>query len=430
MKKQELNKDKIKLSKKNKKILFVLLAILVLGFVIRFGIDYFDKKEEVVDNSIPVSCMTVKESQFEKYIEIFGSAKAEKESIIVPKTPALVEKVNVKPGQRVNKGDILFIMNTEDVDSQLKQSQAAYEIAISNADNVQGAGNEQQLQQLKTALDSAKINYDDAKVNFDRVKSLYDSGGASKKEIEQLENSLDIAKMQYETSKKNYELYVNEIQSTNSSVASSQLKQAEAGYDASRKLYEDMIVRSDIAGEVGISNVEVGKIAGSGQSVAMTVVDYDKIILDLDITEENITKITDSSRCVIAFDVLPGREFEGNVEGRSSSVDPLNGLYQLKIGILNTDKAIKPGMYASVKIFDKSVKNAVVLPIDTIIKDGEENYVFTLNKDNTVSKKVITLSENNGEVVIVSSGLSIGEQVISKGQDYLDDKDSVRVITE
>ncbi|MGB5822710.1 MAG: efflux RND transporter periplasmic adaptor subunit [Proteocatella sp.] len=430
MKKQNKNKDRIKLSKKNKRILFILLAILVFGFALRFGIDYLGKKQEVVDDSVPVSYMTLKESDFEKYIEIFGNAKAEKESIIIPKIPAIVEKVNVQPGQAVKKGDILFVMNTEDMDSQLKQSEAAYDIARSNAENTQGAGNEQQLQQLKAALDSSRVNYDDAIVNYGRIKSLYDSGGASKSEFEQLENTLAISKTQYETSKKNYELYINEIQAINSSIANSQLKQAEAGYDGVKKQYDDMIVRADIDGEVGISNIGIGKTAGLGQSAAMTVVDYRKIILDLNVTEENIIKITNSSKCTASFDVLPGHEFEGKVEGISPSVDPQTGLYQVKIAIDNSDKAIKPGMYASVKIFEAGVKNVITLPIDTVIKDNDKNYVFTLNDDNTASKKEVKLSRDNGKVVIISSGLSYGEKVIFKGQDYLNDKDQVRVITE
>lgn len=430
MKKNNKNKDGIKLSKKNKRTLFILLCIIVFGFVLRFGIDYFAKKQEPVDNSIPVSYMTIKETEFDKYIEIFGSAKAEKESVIIPKVPAVVEKISVEPGQAVKKGDILFVMNAEDMDSQLKQSEAAYAIAKSNADNTQGAANEQQLQQLESALESAKINYEDAKLNFDRLKSLYDSGGASKSELEQLENSLAISKNQYETSRKNYDLYVNEIQAINSSIASSQVKQAEAGYDGAKKQYDDMIVRADINGEVGISKVEIGKTAGAGQSVAMTVVDYGKIILDLNITEENISKISNSSKCTASFDVLPEREFEGKVEGISSSVDPQTGLYQVKISIDNKAKIIKPGMYASIRIFEEGDENVITLPLDVIIKDGDKNFVFALNEDNTVSKKEVELSRDNGEVVIISSGLSSGEKVIFKGQDYLDDKDSVRVITE
>lgn len=429
MEKQNKNKTRLELSRKNKRILFILLVILVLSFALRFGMDYLGNKQEAVDDSIPVSYMTVEAADFEKYIEVFGNAKAEKESIIIPKISAVVESINVQPGQAVKKGDILFVMNTEDLDAQLKQSEAAYDIARSNAENTTGAGSEQQLQQLKAALDSAKVNYDDASLNHERIKSLYDSGGASSSELEQLQNALAISKMQYETSKKNYELYINEIQAINSSIANSQLKQAEAGYDGAKKQYDDMAVKSDIDGEIGISRVEIGKVAGLGQSTAMTVVDYRKIILDLSITEENIASISSGSKCTVSFDAVPGREFTGSIEGISSSVDPATGLYQVKISIVNEDKKIKPGMYASIRLFEQVVKNTINLPIDAVIKDDDKNYVFTLNDDSTVSKKEVNISGNNGEAVNVTSGLSYGEKVIIKGQEYLDNADLVRVIT-
>ena len=71
--------------------------------------------------------------------------------MIVPKIPATVEKINVKPGQSVKKGDVLFVMSTEDIDSQLKQAEAGYEIAENNSRNASGAASEQQLQQLRSS---------------------------------------------------------------------------------------------------------------------------------------------------------------------------------------------------------------------------------------------------------------------------------------
>ena len=77
-------------------------------------------------------------------------------------------------------------MSTEDIDSQLKQAEAGYEIAENNSRNASGAASEQQLQQLKAAMESARINYEDARVNYDRMKTLYESGGVSKKDFEQI----------------------------------------------------------------------------------------------------------------------------------------------------------------------------------------------------------------------------------------------------
>lgn len=430
MKKTKVEENKVKMSTKNKKALTAIIALVILSFAVRLGINFLNTKDEETDNSIPVSVMTAKETEFEKYIEIYGTAKPEKESIIIPKIPAKVEKINVKPGQSVKKGDILFIMNTEDIDSQLKQAEGGYEIAANNYKNAGGAAAEQQIQQLKAAVEAAKINYEDAKLNHDRIKVLYESGGVSKTDFEKIENSLALLKTQYDTAKKSHDLYVEEIKPVNTSIAQSQLKQAEAGYESAKKQYDDMIVRADIDGEIGLSKVELGQIAGGAQGISMTVVDYKTIVLDLGVTEENIARINTNSICMVKFDVIADKEFNGKIEGIGASVNQANGLYQVKISIENSSGIIKPGMYANVKIFDKSIKGAIILPIDTVINDGDNKYVFVLKNDNTVQKKQVIISDDNGEVLVVSSGLESGEKVVFKGQDYLDNGDSVRVITQ
>ena len=79
---------------------------------------------------------------------------------------------------------------------------------------------------------------------------------------------------------------------------------------------------------------------------------------------------------------------------------------------------------------DKAIDNAITLPTDTVIRDGEESYVFVLGSDGKAQKRKVTSGADNGEVLVISSGLKAGEKVIFRGQDYLDDGDSVRVVTE
>lgn len=424
------NGDRIKLSSKSKKVLLIVLAVIVLAFAARILINTLGKDKEVEEKALPVQVEKVENNSFEKYIEVFATAKAEKESQIIPKNAAVVESISVIPGQSVKKGDILFTMNSEDLDSQIKQAEATYDMAKSNSKNTVGALNEQRVQELKSLLNSAKISYEDASVNYERGKLLFESGGISKKDFEQMTDSLALAKSQYETAKKNHDLYINEIQASNADVAQSQVKQAEATYDSVKKQYDDMTVRSEIDGEVGIIKVEVGRNAGNGQTPVMTVSDYRKIILDIPITEENLKRINTDSKCEVKFDTFEDRLFSGNILGISSSPDPQTGLYQARVEIDNTSKLIKPGMHSSVKIYDKMQNNVISIAIDTAIKENETYYAFVLKSDNTVEKRKITIADDNGERLIVSSGLSVGETIVVKGQDYLDDKELVRVVTE
>ena len=68
------------------------------------------------------------------------------------------------------------------------------------------------------------------------------------------------------------------------------------------------------------------------------------------------------------------------------------------------------------------------MPYKSIVMGTDENYVFVLNEDNTVTKKNVTLGVRVDELVQVTEGLSEGEKVIVKGQNLLSDGASVNVV--
>ena len=70
----------------------------------------------------------------------------------------------------------------------------------------------------------------------------------------------------------------------------------------------------------------------------------------------------------------------------------------------------------------------MVVPSDCIIINGDERFVYVLESDNTVHKRYITTGLDNGVNAEVTSGLSLGETVVIKGQTYVEDGDEVRVV--
>lgn len=403
----------------------VIMVVLVVLFGGRIALNIIGKQEIAESQGVPVEIAEISNSNFEKYFEIYGSALAETEVTIITKMPAIVESVRVKPGDQVNQGDTLFVLSTEDLESSMKQSQAAYEIAINNAANTTGVSRDIQIKQQEASLKSAEINYKDAQDNLDRMKSLYEAGGVSKREVESIENSYTLAKHQYELALKNYEIATGESITISDNIVNAQLKQAEAGLDATKKQYNDMVVKSDIKGEVGISKVSVGEVSPA-QGIAMTVVDYSNIIFELAVTEDKISKISKTSKCEVRFSALEDRVFVGQVISVSPSIDPQTRLYQVQIKVNNQDKAIKPGMSANIKIYEKSVENNIVIPIDAIMDIDGEDYVYLARDSKAIIKKVEVLDKNS-RYALIGSGVNLGDKLIVKGQDYVADGDLINI---
>src|SRR5690606_14770112 len=95
----------------------------------------------------------------ELFIENIMTAKvfADKDVFVIPLMAGKVEKINVKVGDIVQKDDVLFVMDKDDISKQVNQAFAAYEAAR--------AGFEVSNNQIQSAKD-----------NFEKVKKLYEEG--------------------------------------------------------------------------------------------------------------------------------------------------------------------------------------------------------------------------------------------------------------
>jgi RND family efflux transporter MFP subunit len=139
-----------------------------------------------------------------------------------------------------------------------------------------------------------------------------------------------------------------------------------------------------------------------------------------------LTKVKKGQSVKITVDALPGAEFEGKVNYIAPSLQGESRTFEIEIIINNTDRLLKPGMNANVRITEFSKPNAVVIRQDLIVDYGEEQYVFVLEGD-IAKKRVVKPGGRNDNAVLIESGLNPGERLITEGFQSLKDGDKVQV---
>ena len=95
----------------------------------------------------------------------------------------------------------------------------------------------------------------------------------------------------------------------------------------------------------------------------------------------------------------------------------------------NTDRALRPGMYARVKV-SFGIERHIVIPDQAVVRmEGTgQRYVYLLNDDNTVSHVPVTLGRHIGSTYEILEGIPEGSQVVVKGQSSLKDGVKVQVL--
>ena len=242
----------------------------------------------------------------------------------------------------------------------------------------------------RNQLDQLELQIQNDEVEYARLKGLYEEGGVSQSDFE-------AAELGYKVRKTNYQ-----------------------------NLLENTILRSPINGYVTARNFDKGDMF-SMSAPLFTVQQVIPVKLLVGISENEYTKVKKGDTVSLTVDALPGRTFTGKVNRLYPTINAATHTFNAEVVVQNSDRALRPGMFARVKVVF-GTNHRVVLPDQCIVKqEGTgQKFVYLLNTDETVSYVPVTLGRHMGTEYEVIDGVLEGDTVVFKGQSTL--KDGVKVI--
>ena len=243
-----------------------------------------------------------------------------------------------------------------------------------------------------TSCPSRALQIQNDEIEYARLKGLYEKGGVSQSDFE-------AAELGYKVRRSNYE-----------------------------NLLENTILRSPINGYVTARNFDVGDMFAMTAPL-FTIQQVVPVKLLVGISESEYTKVKKGDTVELTADALPGRTFTGRVRRLYPTINPGTHTFNAEVIVQNGDRALRPGMYARVKV-TFGVDRHIVLPDQAIVKqEGTgQRFVYILNEDSTVSYIPVGAGRHMGSEYEITSGLEEGQVVVVKGQAGLKDGMKVEVL--
>jgi membrane fusion protein (multidrug efflux system) len=177
--------------------------------------------------------------------------------------------------------------------------------------------------------------------------------------------------------------------------------------------YEEGYIQAPISGNVANIMVGVGSMVSPQAPVAL-VVEYSRVEVAFDMSENAIGCVDKSSKVRVAIDALPDVPFTGTVSEVSPVIDPATRSVRAKATIENTKKILKPGMTARVILTLGARDDVLAVPRDALL-DG---YLFVVI-DSTAERRDVEVGLVGDEYVEILSGLAEDELVVVVGQQRL-----------
>ncbi|MFO1323131.1 MAG: efflux RND transporter periplasmic adaptor subunit [Burkholderiales bacterium] len=242
-------------------------------------------------------------------------------------------------------------------------------------------------------------------------------------EVQQARANLTLAKAKFDRA----------VDLANRNYISGQAKdEAENNYkvaQAALQLAEAKLAKTDIrapfAGIIGLRSVSVGDYVKEGADL-VNLESIDPLKIDFRVPETYLRQVQVGQTLQVTLDAMPGSTFDGRVVAVNPLVDAAGRSVVIRAQVRNQDTSLRPGMFTRVRLITKEQADALVVPEQALMPQGNEQYVFKVVDGKVIRVKVETGQRRDSKVEVVA-GLNAGDTVVTAGQLKIRDGSPVRI---
>jgi membrane fusion protein, heavy metal efflux system len=303
-----------------------------------------------------------------------------------------VTKLLVKPSDKVERGQPLFIVEA--------------------ADTVQGLND---FIAALGALNSARSKLNLAQIVEKRANDLYAGKAVPLKDWQQSQNDLTTAQNDMRSAETALEAVHNRLRILGRS------EEQISAFQETRQISADTPIPSPIEGTVVQRKVGPGQFISSAASDPVFVIgDLSTVWLLAFVRETEASGVAVGQEITFSLLAMPGSQFKARIDYVAAAIDPATRRLLVRATIDNKDGLFKPEMFANVTIYSGEDRPSVGVPKQALIYEGERVRLWVAHDDKSIELRNIQTGLTNGDLVEVRTNLKAGEKIVTRGSLFID----------
>lgn len=424
----------IPLKKGKKRWKWLLLVILVfVAALALYRVWGFTQKRSGTQRAarmeVPVQATAVVGKPLTYSIKITGDILPLMQVDLIPKVSGYLERIDAHIGDIVKQGQVIAQIDRTDFLNKVREIEAKVAQAKAQLAEIETGTRAEELRQAEEAVKQAQSRFDNAKLQHERIEALHKRGVISKKERDVSDMEYTVAEAQLAASQQQLKLLREGARQEVRDATQAKLREMEAILEQERNRLKDTKIVAPFQGEISRKYVDAGAFVSpsSPPTPLVNLVHTETLKIVANVLEKDIPLLKPGMKAKIRVESYRGRVFEGRVEKINSTLDLSTRTLQAEVYILNSDRCLKPGMFANVEMVLLEKTQTLVIPREAVIETGSEMSVFVVEGKKAV-RRSITIGYEQDRMVEVLRGLNEGDQVVIKGQQSIKDGSAIRVI--
>lgn len=391
------------------------LGALLLVFVIYLIARPNNKTLRVDKDTVTISSAV--KGEFNDYIRISGRVQPMTTIQLSPQEGGIVEKILIEEGSPVKAGDAILILNNDNLDLQILNSEAELAEKENILRNTQIQMEQQKLDVRQNVLEYG-TNVERLRRAYEQQKALYEDKLIAKEEYLKAEEDYQLALQKYnlmtERSRQDSLYRGTQIDRMEESLENMQLNMSMI-----RRRKSNLIVKAPIDGELGLLDVVLGQSIAAGTKIGQ-INSVGTYKVEAQIDEHYIDR------------VIAGLEATFERQGETYSTVIRKVYPEVRDGKFKADfkfggeqpDNIRAGQTYYLNLQLGQPEEAVIIPRGTFYQKTGGKWIYVVNKEGTKAvKREIRIGRQNPQYYEVLEGLEPGERVITSGYDTYGDSD-------
>lgn len=350
----------------------VVAAVILWGVIARHKEAGELKQKSDANAVVPVSVTQPSVNGSASEIELPGNTQAYNDTPIYARTSGYLKQWFFDIGARVQKGQLMAIIETPEVDQQLQVAQAN--------------------------LKSAEADLQLANTTSERYQSLLKSDSVSKQETD--------------------------VAIGGAAAKQAAVDAANANVRRLEQLQSFERIYAPFSGVVTVRNTDIGALIDAGSATGAApkelfrIASVDKLRVFVAVPETYAPAIVNGGTATLTLDEYPGQQFIGTIARNSNAIDPASRTLNVEVDVENTDGKLLPGAYVFAHFKLPQDVRMLSIPANTLLFRAEGLRVAVV-RNGKVHLQPVTIGHDNGSTLAIATGLTQADEII------LDPSDSV-----
>jgi HlyD family secretion protein len=345
--------------------------------------------------------------------------------------------IGVDKGSKVTEGQVIVRLEDDEYRAQLLQAKGQLANLEAKLKEMENGSRPEEIAGALANLNVAKADLENARVSLERIKHLAEIKVLAPQALDDAQARYDQAKAKVVSLERTYDLVKLGPRIEQIDAVKGQLEQARGAVDFAQTQLANTVIRAPVTGTILERAVEKGEFVTTSfvgdkgaKGYVVSLADLNDLQVELDISQNDFSKLGPRQRGVVTTDAYPDRKYNGFIEEISPEANRQKATVQIKVRVVRPDEYLRPEMNANVAFISDEkpaqsagVSKPVIVVPSAAVRDGGVFVAF----NGKAMRRPIKAGTSMAQGMRVDDGLVGGEDLIVNPPPGLKDGDKVTV---